>query len=168
MTQNFYTKICIAILTGYITILNTSCNWHIFKKSTYITTPHPEICDEFDKNYNYKANRLKSYSVEESLTIQKCGLDYRPQHQLQNDIANLDEYPVPAIIHRLRTDNNEEFQYYLILDLIALAESIKHRKQIWFDKNLVIKETQKAISKMQDEVIKKYAEEKFILLKKIL
>ncbi len=168
MTQNFYTKICIAILISYITILNTSCNWHIFKKSTYIRAPHPEICDEFDKNYNYKANRLKSYSVEESLTIQKCGLDHYPHYQLQNDIANLDEYPVPAIIHRLRTDSNEEFQYYLILDLIALAESIKHRRQIWSDKNLVIEETQKAILKMQDEGIKKLAEEEFILLKKVL
>lgn len=149
-----------------IVTLNTSCNWYIFKKSKYSVTNRPEICDKVFDNPPVNSEKLKGYSIEELLILEKCGLAYHPEYQLQWDIANQDEYPVPALIRHLQTDEDEYYQHYLILNFVALTESRKHSEKLLSDKDLVLTEVSKTISKMQDENTKRISELEFIKIKK--
>lgn len=148
-----------------VTIFNTSCDWYIFKKSKYSVTDRPKICEKVFDGTPVNSEKLKGYSVEELLILQECGLAYHPQYQLQGYIADHDEYPVPELIRHLQTDPNGDFHYYLILDFVSLTESKKHIKRLLSDKDLILTEISKAISKMQDENLKRISEEKFIKIK---
>ncbi|MBA2607294.1 MAG: hypothetical protein H0U96_10565, partial [Acidobacteria bacterium] len=112
------------------------------------------------------ADKLKAYSVEQLLILQECGLGYYPHEQLQNFIANQDEYPVPELIKHLHTVQDEEFQYYLILDFVALTASEKHNKRLQSDKDLVLNEVNETIQKMQSVNLKKYSEIEFNKIKR--
>lgn len=163
-------KVYIIISIICTTIFGASCNWYIFQKSKYSVTDRPEICNKFFDNSKkkFQPDVLDKYSIDEALTIQKCGLAYLPHYQFQLRIANHNEYPTPAIIRRLRSEEDEYYQYYLILDLVALTKSEKHMKQVLSDKYLILNETYKAISKMQDKEIKKLAKEEFIKIKEFV
>lgn len=156
----------------FITILvitfASSCNWYIFRKSTYLPKNRPEICVQvFDGNV-VNSDKLKAFSVEQLLILQECGLQYYPHEQLQNFIANQDEYPVPELIKHMQTAQDEEFQYYLILDFLALTESEKHNKRLFSDKDLILTEINKTIQKMQSVNIKNYSEIEFNKIKKFI
>lgn len=148
-----------------VIIFNASCNWYIFKKSKYSVTNRPEICDKVFDGNPVNSKKLEGYSVEELLILQECGLAYHPQYQLQGYIADQDEYPVPSLIRHLKTDPNGDFHYYLILDFVALTESEKHSKKLLSDKDLILTEISKAISKMQNEELKRISKEEFQKIK---
>jgi hypothetical protein len=158
-------KFYLIILIGFVVGFNASCDWYIFQKSKYSVTDRPEICNTVFDNPPVNEEKLKGYSVEELLILQKCGLAYYPEYQLQWDIADQDEYPVPAIIRHLQTDEDEHYQFYLISDLETLTRSEKHSKRLLSDKDLILTETSKAISKMQNEATKSISEARFIKIK---
>ncbi|MGI8849090.1 MAG: hypothetical protein ACR2HT_02860 [Pyrinomonadaceae bacterium] len=144
----------------------SSCNWYIFRKSTYLPRNRPEICVQVFDGTAVNADRLMSFSVEQLLVLQECGLGYYPHEQLQNFIADQDEYPVPELIKHMQTAQDEEFQHYLILDFVALTKSEKHNKRLLSDKDLVLTEVNETIQKMQSVNLKKYSEIEFNKIKR--
>jgi hypothetical protein len=126
----------------------------------------PEVCKRiFYGNVSlYSKDRdriLGELTIDDLLTVQRCGLAFHPQHQLSRDIANHNEYPVPALIHRLQTDDDEGFQYYLILAFVKLPESSKHRARFKSDESLVVPAITEAISRMSDSNIRRNSQAEF-------
>jgi hypothetical protein len=111
---------------------------------------------------------MKNYaliSIEELLILQKCGLAYSPEHQLSWYIANQDEYPVPALLRHLQSDDDEYFKFHLILDFVSLTESDKYRERIFSDRGEIVASIRDAIDRMNDESIKKLSEGEFYKIK---
>lgn len=140
-------------------IINISCG-----DSKYFDN-RPEICNKVFNNPPVNENTLRGYSVEDLLTLQKCGLAYYPEYQLSFIIANQDEYPVPSLIKHLQNDEDEYYQYHLILTFVALTESEKHRKDLVLDRYLILMEIDKAISKMNDKSTKSLAKPEVFKIK---
>lgn len=128
----------------------------------------PEICDGvFDGSnsiYTNK-NRLQGYSVEDLLTLQKCGLEYSPQISLVSNIVDQPDYPTSAILERLQNSESENFQYYLLMILVDMTESNQHKDQLKKDKTQVLEVASQTVSKMKDEDIEKSSRSKLELLK---
>lgn len=133
----------------------------------------PEVCNgvfEGAHSIYTDNNRLKGYSVEDLLTIQRCGLEYSPQISMEWRITDHPDYPVPAILKHLESESDESdnFHFYLIEMLVDLTESKNHAERIKEDKAKVIEVTTKAISKMKDGDMKQSSKNKLWELKKKL
>lgn len=134
-----------------------SCSgcWLMFGERIDVSAP---ICQEalHDSSiiYGKKSDKL---TVDELLTLQKCGLAMHPNYQLSHEVANRDEYPVPKILIRLDTDTNQEYQLMLIENLTKLTKSDRHRDRMREDEAVIMDSVNRAISNMWFP-IKKYAQ----------
>lgn len=153
------------IIVFFIIASNFSCNL-IFRKNEYPNVNRPQICSKVFDNNSFDFDTLKSYSVNQLITLQKCGLKYHPQFQLQSYIVNQDEYPTPELVKYLQIEQNEDFLFHLILDFATLTKSEKHKEKLLADKDLVITEIDETIQKMQDKNLKKISEIEFNKIKK--
>lgn len=155
-TRILWTLVCLSITIGL-----SSCDWYIFKPKQYSGDETPRICTDVFDHPPVTYEKLKPYSIEELLILQKCGLAYSPEHQLSWYIANQNEYPVPALVKHLRSNDDEYFKYHLILDFVSLTESEKFRERVLSDRALILVSVRDAINKMNDKEIKKLSENEF-------
>ena len=133
----------------------------------------PQICvDVFDKSPSYyeDATKLDKYSVEDLITLNKCGKEYTPQISLNTEIINHQTYPVPVLLEQLKKEENDEFRFYIIDVLGETPEfrlnSYKYNDQFKKDKKIIISGVSEAIAKMKDSDYKTNAAKKLFLIKK--
>jgi hypothetical protein len=146
--------------TIYILFLSTfafSGCWLLFGERIDTSPP---ICQEalHDGSVIY-GKKLDTLTVDELLTLQKCGLAVHPKYALSFDVAHREEYPVPKILSRLNSDTNKEYQLMLIEDLSKLTESDRHRDRMRADEAVIMDSVDRAISNMDKwSAVKKYAQ----------
>ena len=134
----------------------------------------PKICDNLSSLYYSDAKKLNDYTVEDLLTLNKCGMEYTPEISLNSKIMGYKTYPIPALLEQLSKEQNDEFRYYIIetIDYIFQYKSLynsepyKYDEQLKEDKNKIISGVSEAIAKMQDKEYKTDAAKKLFLIKK--
>lgn len=163
-------KILFFFLASLIAFVSYSCADTV--THNVFSDEKPKICiDVFDKppSIYVDQNKLNDYSVEDLITLNKCGKEYSPQISLNSEIINQPNYPVPILLDQLKKEESDEFRYYIIDVLCDTPElklnSYKYENQFRNDDEKITDEISDAISKMRDEKYKKLSERKLTLLK---
>lgn len=153
-------KILMTLTTLIILFFTSSC-LHTMPRKVF-DGEKPQICvDVFDKSPSYyeDANKLKGYTVEDLITLNKCGKEYLPEINLNLEIANHRTYPIPVLLEKLNQEESDEFRYDLIETLAYVSEYesgiYKYNDQFKKDKKIIISGVSEAIAKMKDGEYKK-------------
>ena len=102
-------------------------------------------------------DKKKDLSLDDLLSLQKCGLAIHPNYILDKDIANHFEYPVPKILALLNSEANEYYRYFLIQDIAAVTESrhAGHRERLRNYMESVLLAVNKAIGEIKNDNLRK-------------
>jgi hypothetical protein len=113
----------------------------------------PALCKEFFTKDGMRGDLISNFSVEELLTLEKCGLRYHPPTTFDIEIIRHRDYPVPYLLKQLKGDN-EVLNFHIITMLRDLADSGRFTEQLKADKLEIMTTSNDAMSRMKSESLK--------------
>lgn len=113
----------------------------------------PALCKEFFTQNGVRENLISTFSVEELLTLEKCGLRYHPSITFDPEIIGHKDYPVPYLLKQLKGDN-EVLNYHIIKMFRELTDSGRFTEQLMVDKFEIMTTSNDALSRMKSESLK--------------
>ncbi len=113
----------------------------------------PPLCKEFFTPNGHRQDLIPTYSVEELLTLEKCGLRYHPGTTFDSEIIRHRDYPFPFMLKELKGDN-EALNFHIIAMLRHLADSGRFSEQLAADRQEIMNAANGAMSRMKSESLK--------------
>lgn len=111
----------------------------------------PEMCKRVFRTDKIDWDLPKTLSIDDLITVEKCGFARRPGISFYSEIIESKEYPIPSLLTELRSADDDHWRGHVIYLIKAVIERERFHSEIIRDRELITWEVELAFNKTPRE-----------------
>lgn len=100
----------------------------------------PEVCKRVFRTDKINWDLPKTLSINDLITVEKCGFARHPGISFYSEIIDSEEYPIPSLLTELRRADDDHWRAYVIYLIKAMIENERFHSEVMRDRELIMQE----------------------------